>query len=70
MHTGTVPWFSGYYDVFLINGRRSLAENLEWERYSEVLGGRRMSGGVKNRSEEIGGGLRRGVHEEEEGQSE
>lgn len=47
-----------------------MAENLEWERYSEVLGGRRMSGGAKNGCEEMGGGLRRRVHEGEEGQSE
>lgn len=47
VHTGTVPWSSGYYDVFSVNGRRSLAENLEWERYSEVLGRRRMSGGTR-----------------------
>lgn len=60
MHTGTMPWSSGYYDAFLVNGRRSLAENLEWERYSEVLGRRRISGGVKNGSEEMGGDLRGG----------
>lgn len=47
VHTGTVPWSSGYYDVFSVNGRRSLTENLEWERYSEVLGRRRMSGGTR-----------------------
>lgn len=68
-HTGTAPWSSGYYDVFLVNGRRSVAENLEWKRYSEVLGRRRLSGGVKNRPEKMEEGLRRRVHEGEEGQS-